>query len=258
MEYERIAIIDADSIVYICSANRIVKDSNGEPIIDDLGEKVKENKTLEECKDLVNDMINTILSMTGSSHYILALTVGKNFRYDIYPEYKGNRKYLDMPKHFRSIKEYLITDWNAIYDHNLEADDIVNICKHYYPNSYICSPDGDLLYLEGTHYDYKNLKWIQTSKEEAELKFWKDMIIGQPGDNIKGIPGKGKVAASGILMDSKFPPARILKNYILHFGEELGIEEFYRNFKLLKIKDKHTGFVIPTPIPVNKVEAKLE
>jgi 5'-3' exonuclease len=57
-------------------------------------------------------------------------------------------------------------------------------------------------------------------------------------DNIKGIPGKGKVAAEKIMEGIKCPPARILKNYVEHFGEDEGIEQFYLNYKMLKILDK--------------------
>lgn len=67
-------------------------------------------------------------------------------------------------------------------------------------------------------------------------------------DNIKGIPGKGAKAAETIMEGIKCPPARILKNYIEHFGEYVGVQEFYKNYMCLKMKDEYEGLEIVEPI----------
>ena len=101
-------LIDADSLIYINCYSK--KD---EPV-----------KTLQDCKDSVDDMIAQILKATKSSHYLLFLTVGKGYRYKIYPEYKANRKYGERPEFFSALKEYLISDYKALYNTELEADDL--------------------------------------------------------------------------------------------------------------------------------------
>ena len=80
----KINLIDADSIIYICAFDK--KDATS-------------IKTLQECKEAVDGLIFNILNYTKSTHYLLFLTVGRNFRYDIYSEYKGNRK-ADKPLYF--------------------------------------------------------------------------------------------------------------------------------------------------------------
>lgn len=248
----RVCCLDADSLIYIVCHNKKKFNEDGSSLLDDLGEQVTENKSLADCKILADDMIKNILRMTKSSHYLLALTVGRNFRYEVYPEYKANRKYSDKPEHFDRIKEYLITDWKAYYINGLEADDIVRACSLKY-EGFIASPDKDILNLKGSHFDYKNFKWVQTNEELANHEFWKDMIIGQPGDNVKGIPGIGKdnkIFKEGLF---KASPEYVLGEYINKLGEEKGIQEFYKNYQVLKIRDKLDFY--PEPIEFKMDEA---
>jgi 5'-3' exonuclease len=262
MENKRIACVDADSIVYQCAANKIKYNELGQPIIDDLGNKVKEDKTLEDCKKSVDEFITNLLDVTAATHYILALTVGRCHRYEIYPEYKANRKDREKPKHFDAIKEYLITKYKAIWSTDLEADDIVLIYSKRFTNesayAFICSLDQDLTNLEGTHYNYSKNTWVQVSKEEANKSFWFDMIKGQAGDNVKGIPGKGEKFAEDALTEAFNTgftySQQVLLNYIDKFGEDLGIKEFYKNYQVLKIKDSWPNFKVEEPIEYKRPE----
>lgn len=243
MECKRINLIDADSIIYICAFDK--KDS---PV-----------KTLQECKDLVDSLIFNILNYTKSTHYLLFLTVGKSFRFQIYPEYKGNRKYADKPQYFDAIKDYLITKYKAIHHSLLEADDLVCIYKENLFNSFISSIDKDILYLEGDTFDYKNFKWINTTKNEANLFFWKSMITGDTIDNIKGIPGKGEKFADKLLNTTNYINSdKVFTSYIDHFGEDDGIKEFYKNYMCLKIKTKSEDVLIVDPKEFNRYEEEYK
>lgn len=243
----RIALIDSDYIVYLVCHNK--KDSD-------------HIKTLDECKQRVDECIKSIMLSTKATHYICALTIGKNFRYVIYPEYKANRKSLEKPLYFGDIKQYILEKYKAVWNGNLEADDIVNIIKNNndcltldglsFDEYFIVSPDKDILMLEGTHYNPNKEKWIETSKNQADLYFWTSMITGDSSDGIKGILGKGIKYAEklfsnpDILIDNNYSQV-VLQEYINYFGEELGIEEFYKNYKCLKIVKSWEGFTIPEP-----------
>lgn len=238
--------MDADGLIYIVGYNKVPKE----------GEEPVPNKTLQECKDQIDDLIRNILKITKADHYLLFLTVGKNFRYEIYPEYKGNRKG-EKPEHFDRIKEYLITDYKAIYDFRLEADDLCLIYSKNIKNSYICSPDKDMLMLEGNHFNYRTFQWVTTSKDEASYNFWISAIKGDSADNIKGIPGKGPVASKNLLDQStSFRNTNymhiVLEAFTEYFGEEIGIDEFYKNYKVLKIKDSYKDLVLVEPIKLIK------
>ena len=119
-----------------------------------------------------------------------------------------------------------------------ETDDYV--ASFYSQNSqksFIVSPDKDLLGLEGTHYNPKRNEWITNESWVADVNFWKSMVTGDTVDNIKGIPGKGEKYADKVIvgLDNDFKKY-VLEEYVNFFGEYKGIEEFYKNYKCLKIK----------------------
>ena len=126
-------------------------------------------------------------------------------------------------------------------------DDAVNITR-LKTGGIIVSPDKDLLQLEGRHYNPKKKSWVDNTfmYQEAEFSFWKDMLTGQSGDNIKGVPGIGEVSANRYLITldtkNKLLPAikqmyatKILDVYINYFGMTKGISEYYKNYTCLKI-----------------------
>jgi 5'-3' exonuclease len=199
-------------------------------------------KTLDDCINKCNELINNINKETQAEAYTGFLTFGKCFRYKVYPEYKGNRKYLNLPDYINEVKDYLINNHNFIYLNDYEADDLVVSYKVQNPNFdiTIISPDKDILYLEGINYNPKKNEFIKVSKEESELYFWTSMIVGDTADNIKGIKGIGPVNAKKILSEVKLFSTlreRVLEEYCKIYGESKGIEQFYINYKCLKIVD---------------------
>jgi 5'-3' exonuclease len=254
----RIACIDSDTLIWQSCADKIKYDESGKPILDDFGNKIKIQMTLEESKDIFDDLITGILNKTEASHYVLALTTGRNHRYDIFPEYKANRKDKEKPQHFHALKDYCVIKYKAIFHHELEADDICLIYSKELSKegnyTFMCSIDKDLLGLEGIHYNYDKNMWISTTKEEAEYNLFFDAIVGQSGDGIKGIEGLGKVAATKLL-DNKSPlkyPQIVFGAYVKKYGSELGIKEFNKNYQLLKIKDSWPNFKVSKPIKYEK------
>jgi 5'-3' exonuclease len=247
-----IAIIDLDSVMFSIAHPNKVLDDDGLPLKKD-GKFVYIDKTLDEMYECADQIMNSILRLSKATGYIAYIKGKGNYRYSTNPEYKANRP-KESPKWWSDVKNYLITHWFANEVNGIEVDDAVNITRLKVENSFICAIDKDLLSLTGTHYNWRKNEWVTVSSDEEYYKFWSDMIIGQPGDNVKGIPGKGVAAAKTILMDSKCPPARIIKNYIQHFGEYEGIKQFYKNYISLKILETYEGFEIPNISKVNSAE----
>lgn len=235
----RIALIDADFIPYICCH---VKEKEHE--LYPAGKPF-----WQICNDIDSYIVN-LLNEVSANHYIGAITKGKCFRYDIYPEYKANRKDKTPMPFIKLAKDYMMEQWKFISYPDLEADDIVNIIKSYYGNelSFIISPDKDLLALEGVNYNPNKKEWKTVEKPEALHKFWTSVITGDTADNIKGIPGKGPAYVKKISEKEPLFAYNVLCEYINHFGEHIGIEEFYKNYKCLKILEKYEGFDVPEPI----------
>jgi DNA polymerase-1 len=250
LKENKIALIDADSILYICCWDKEEK-----CYITDYPKAFHQ----------VNTLITKIILETKATHYLGFFSASKSFRKKEFESYKSNRDKLVRPEHIPVVREYIMDKWGFIKLDNLEADDGVCICSKLMTNTVICSPDKDILYLEGTHYNYKKDEWVTTNEIEAVRFFWMDMITGQPGDGVKGIPGKGVKYAEKLLTEGYFWDILIdrwcrnmvFDEYMDYFGEYKGIEEFYKNYKLLKILETDEKFettykeLIENPLEVN-------
>lgn len=259
----KIAIIDLDSIAFTIGHPNKVLGEDGQPIKEN-GKFVYYDKTEEELKVSTEQVMNDILTKSHATHYIAYMKgVGTTSRRkSVNPEYKANRNQ-EEPKWWRFVQNQLFLYWGAKYVNDIEVDDGVNITRLLLPDSFICAIDGDLLGLEGTHYNWRKNEWITVTKEEAEYKFWEDMIAGQPGDNIKGLPSKGPAFAEKIFHDETgMLLRRHLANvtfaaYLNHFGELKGIKEYFANYMSLKILDSFDYFKPSEPIEYKKIEISV-
>lgn len=268
------AVVDLDSVMFSIGNPNKVLGTDGQPLRRD-NKFVYEDKTNEQLADSCEFIMNKILTNSKCTDYI-AFIKGNNTTKSkrlIDPNYKMDR-HGESPKWWNFTKEYLIQNWGVVPVDNIEVDDAVNITRLQIPNSFICAIDSDLLGLQGTHYNWKKNElvgeWITTTAQQAEYKFWSDMITGTH-NNTKGIPGKGEVFVKKLFtktisigdynVETTYVQHKyqiILEAYVEYFGEELGIEEFYKNYKMIKILDKYEGFVIPEPIRFKKKEELRE
>lgn len=163
----KLNIIDGDTILYVCLHNK----------------KDEPEKTLEDCYKSIDLFVNNLLEQTQSTHYLLYLTIGKNFRYTINPEYKANRKKLEKPKYFSECKSHLQHIWGGIWNNNYESDDLCAFTRTHFTNlgvdCFISSSDKDLRMLMGKTYNYLKGEWRTTSDGEADRYFWSSMITGK-------------------------------------------------------------------------------
>lgn len=236
-QYKRIAILDLDSIVFSIG---YAKDF------------IKPDSMIEEHCD---SLMNSILTKSLATHYI-GFIKGKDtikerlvFNY----EYKQNRK-SGTPIFWNYTKQYLINKWGAIESNGLEVDDAVNITRLNLKDSFIVAIDKDLLMLEGRHYNWRKDEWFENTEESANYKFLLSMCTGDSVDNIKGLPGKGVKWFEDRFSGYTPTIGSLLDEYILHFGENKGIDEFYKNYKSLKMLDEYPGFIIPEPIKYNRYD----
>lgn len=138
----------------------------------------------------LNLMIEEMLAETQPDTHQLFLTGSNNFRYNIYPEYKGNRVEMKRPIHLQSMREFLITDWKAAITDGIEADDAVGIAQSTQEDTCIAGIDKDLLMIPGKHYNYNKREFSSVSDIEAFQNFYMQLIQGDKGDNIPGYDGK--------------------------------------------------------------------
>lgn len=169
-----IALIDADIVAYRVSA---------------ASEDTDENICILRCDKLMQD----ILYLTDASEYKAFLSGKGNFRYELYPEYKANRKDTIDPKYRQLCKDFLIKEWNAITVDGHEADDALGYSQTQ--DTIICSIDKDLLQIPGAHFNWvKNIHSEQTYLEGMR-HFYEQLLKGDATDNIPGLQGIGEKKA---------------------------------------------------------------
>lgn len=209
-----LALIDGDIVAYRAAA--ITEDT-------DLGLAIWQTETT--LKRILEDV-------NASSHRIF-LSGSDNFRYRVYPAYKANRIGKPRPKHWGPIKEFLITQWNAILTHGCEADDAIGVDVYgAQENSIVCSIDKDLQMLAGDHYNFVKREVTNVNETQASYNFWKQMLTGDRSDNIQGVPGIGKVRAERILASPRRCSDAVLSEYLDVFNR---VDEFNMNAQCLWI-----------------------
>ena len=171
------ALIDSDIVCYRCAATA-----------EDDESWIAQART--------DRLVEDILAGLNAPEYELFLSGPSNFRKDIYPEYKANRKQ-PKPKHLEDCRNFLIDRWEAEVVYGYEADDALGMGQN--ENTVICSIDKDLKMIPGTHYDFVKKELSVVTPEAAMRTFYTQLLTGDSGDNIKGCPGIGKVKARLIL-----------------------------------------------------------
>lgn len=180
-------LIDGDLIAYRCAAS---VEPNGE-----------EEIAVLRCDRLMQQLLHE----TESDTYQCFLTGHNNFRRQINPEYKANRKDIVPPQWLQQCKAFLISDWNSRIAHECEADDYLGIAQT--EGTMIASLDKDLLMIPGWHYSWEisGNNWTKVAVQtyvpplEGIKTFYKQMLIGDVSDNIRGVDKIGKVKAAKLL-----------------------------------------------------------
>lgn len=214
----------------------------------------KEIEPKENCLQMVKTSLENTLNVLGTNKYKLYLGGRKNFRHDIFRDYKANRDSTPKPKYYRDIRDYLVEQWGGIVCEGIEADDAVGIDAIALgpDKSVIVSTDKDLNQIPGNHYDWTEGRSYTVSAREGLTFFYEQMLMGDDTDNIPGIDGIGPVKAKRAFVDCKSPQdmARVVWSAYYEAREQFGFSdddqqtEFLdRNAKLLWIQrrkdDKH-------------------
>jgi len=158
---------------------------------------------LENALHNVREIIKSILEDIGVEEHTLYLTGRSNFRDEIatIQKYKGNRDGMTKPHWYNEIREYMIQDLGAIVINGQEADDAMSIEQYQAPDQSTCiaTIDKDLDNTPGWHYNFDSQSLYMISDPDATYNFYKQILMGDRTDNIRGIPGIGKKKAEGIL-----------------------------------------------------------
>ena len=170
-----------------------------------------EGDPVEVAYRRIDTHMNSILDITKSETFRVFLSGANNFRHDIYPAYKANRKDMVDPRWRDLCKEYLVTEWGAEVTDGYEADDALGIHQDKNSTSLqttICTIDKDLDMIPGLHYSWpivrgglivREARLYKVSDIEGLRSFYRSILVGDRTDNIIGIEGIGKVRAAKMI-----------------------------------------------------------
>lgn len=175
----------------------------------------------EICRLQVDDTISSLLTNLEADDYVVCLTDAINFRKDIMPSYKGNRKDKRKPLVFNALRDYVIEHHYGMTYDGLEADDIMGILstqKSKKVERVVVSIDKDLKQIPGLlSSDGKTV--TKVSKRQADYWFLIQTLAGDLTDGYSGCPGVG-VKTAEKLLDIKVPFvdnwSTVIKTYKKH------------------------------------------
>lgn len=190
----KIALADADTIAYaVCSVCEYGDD--------EAGYQIDADYALQTAKD----KIQGILEATGCESIELHFTMGKNFRFIVSSDYKSNRGGTRTPEGLSELKRTLFTEYPGSKIHtDIEADDYVVWKKKTNPDKYVLvAVDKDVLHsVAGKHYNYYqnekygiSPKWIEIKETMTLPWFYLQVLMGDNGDGVQGLPKCGPNAA---------------------------------------------------------------
>lgn len=217
------------------------------------------NRLSNMSDGILLEIEETGIEISGVEYF---LTYCKNsVRKKASPIYKIKRK---KNKWVSMVRTRLIEMDSLFWNDEWEADDLIKDRAIHYgvDKCLICSIDKDMKQIEGVHFDYyrpilKNPDGSRqldengfrkvapcrglevVTEKQANDFFWKQMLMGDSGDGIKGIPKIGKVKASKIIEESFDHERTVLAAYMNYFGNDEGRNQFDLHRLLLGLGIEH-------------------
>lgn len=185
-------LIDADYILYKNAAACEIDIDYGDDVIvvqsrfSDLQRNV--TRELDKIRDDLAD---------HSTDLILFFSDSKNFRKEIYPDYKGHRN-RKKPCGYRRAINWLRTEYLVITYPTLEADDVLGYYQTTEPEAdhIIVSPDKDVRQIPGRLYNLDEL--VTITPEEGKRWHLTQTLAGDQTDGYAGCPGIGVKKAEAL------------------------------------------------------------
>jgi DNA polymerase I len=156
---------------------------------------------LEKARDMWDSQIKSITDALKTDDLVVVLSGAKDFRRELEPTYKGNRKGKRKPLGYKVMQEWLYERHPGVVvsQEALEGDDYLGILATTpgAPDRIIVSEDKDLKTIPGKLYRMGTLHII--NEDEADRNWLYQTLMGDASDGYKGCPGIGEVKAAAIL-----------------------------------------------------------
>jgi DNA polymerase-1 len=173
----------------------------------------------DKCKGEVDSHLANLKLSLNAKNLRIALTSHENFRKDVLPSYKENRKQKRKPLILPVLRKYLIDKYKAQVWDGLEADDVLGIMAttsdpYFEFDKIIVSIDKDMRQIpcavSADGVTFKNI-----TRGEADYWFMMQTLMGDTVDGYAGLPSVGPKSAEKILGDDLNKPLKELWHLVL-------------------------------------------
>lgn len=159
-----------------------------------------------EGKASVHDQLLAFQDHFKPEEIIIAFSSPSNFRYEVSPTYKANRKGKPKPLIYHDVVDWCMQNWKCAKWKNLEADDVLGIIatsKDVYGDCMILTKDKDLRGIPATWCNMADLDDIrEVSQEDADKWHMVQTLAGDVTDGYAGCPSIGIKTAQKLLADT--------------------------------------------------------
>jgi DNA polymerase-1 len=160
----------------------------------------------EEAQEIIINQLSGWQSQLDASDVVVAFSDSHNFRKDVYPLYKSNRKDKRKPVAYKSVKQWVTDNWTTYVRPSLEGDDILGILstsqKIIRGQKIIISVDKDFKTIPGYFFNPdKDVQPVFITQEAADYMHMYQTLTGDATDGYPGLPGCGPKGAEKVLED---------------------------------------------------------
>lgn len=205
----------------------------------------------QDVIDHAMSYMQSVADKLDTQDVLLFLTGANNWRKDILPSYKSNRKDTRKPLMLPFIRQFMVDNLDATIVDTLEADDLLGIEATSTDDCIIVSEDKDLKTIPAMVYNpQKDDEPVLIPEFTAAWNHMFQTLTGDSTDGYLGCPKVGPVAAKKILQDidqvEDLWPAVVAAFKKQNLSEEVALQQA----QVARIChasdfDKETGKVIP-------------
>lgn len=221
-------LIDSDFLAYKAAQACEIGIDFGEDVI------IAQSQFSEVLKVFHNEL-NKVTKAMMEDNFILYFSSTKNFRKEIYPDYKGHRM-KRKPLGYKRLVNYCRENHNFKLIEGLEADDTIGIeaTRFADPNNIIVSPDKDMKQIPSMLWDMKD-DVVEITKDDGDRWHLIQSLSGDPTDGYSGCPGIGVKRATELLDKNENKWEAVCKAYR---DRGLSDDDALLNARLAKILQK--------------------
>lgn len=207
-------IIDGDMFLYRASFSTEVEIKWDEDTWTLHSSEKESQHSFDSC------LMSVVNKLEKDAEFILAFSDTANYRYDIFPNYKSNRRNTRKPLGLKALREWAIESYDSRVFPRLEADDVCGIMATEDPTFVAVSGDKDFGTLPITWYNMLRDEMRSVTPEEADKFHLIQTLAGDPTDGYMGVKGIGTKTAEKILEKDGYNWETVVATY-----EKAGLTE---------------------------------